>query len=104
MEQPSGLSDEPGIRPEGSLVTGIPALLNALRIVSLTSACLDWRPALLMHDKPCAPLASTCLPHMHVNGMHRLAPSRSPVATRMASLSSLKPSDDDGMTLSQSPA
>src|ERR1700761_3382687 len=37
MEQPSGLSDEPGIRPDGSLDTGMPALLNALSIISLTS-------------------------------------------------------------------
>src|SRR5215469_10906329 len=99
MEQPSGLSEEFGIRPEGSLDTGTPALLKALRMVSFTCACLDCRPALLMHDKPCAPLASTCLPHGQMNGVHRVAPRRSPVAIRMASLSSRRPSDGTGITL-----
>ena len=61
------------------------------------------RPALRLHEKPCAPLASTCLPQGHWCGSQRLMPRREPTATMTASLSTLNPHVVSGRAWSQSP-
>lgn len=66
---PSGLCADPGISPDGSFIDGIPALLQALNIMSFTSVCLNWRlEALFTQDNPWAPRPSTGLPHTQVKG------------------------------------
>ena len=95
---PSGLRLDPGINPVGSRVALIFALPNALWMMLLP--CLRCRPALLLHDKPWFPRASTCEPQWQVWGMQMFAPKRSPVDTLMASLVIRKPTAVMGGTLS----
>ena len=64
----------------------------------------DVARVLFRHARPLIPLASIAAPHMHVWGWHRFVPMRMPVATRMASSDSLRPTDVKGGACSQSSA
>ena len=90
-------------RPVGSLEAGTPNRMHARKIMSFNILCLLVRPALLLHDNPWMPKASTIAPQGQPCGAHKFTPSLKPIATRTASSSSLKPQDETGMAFNQSP-
>ena len=67
--------------------------------MSFSILCLLVRPALLLHDNPWMPKASTNAPQGQLCGAHKFTP----IVTRTASSSSLKPQDETGMAFNQSP-
>ena len=90
-------------RPVGSLEAGTPDRMHARKIMSFNILCLLVRPALLLHDNPWMPKASTIAPQGQPWGAHKFTPSLKPIATRTASSSSLKPQDETGLAFNQSP-
>ena len=90
-------------RPFGSLGARTPDRMHARKIMSFNILCLLVRPALLLHDNPWMPKASTSAPQWQLWGAHKFTPSLKPMATRTASSSSLKPQDETGMAFNQSP-
>ena len=90
-------------RPVGSLEAGTPDRMHARKIMSFNILCLLVRPALLLHDNPWMPKASTIAPQGQPCGAHKFTPSLKPIATRTASSSSLKPQEETGMAFNQSP-
>ena len=100
---PSGRFPSDLKRPIGSLDEGTPDQTQAWHNMSFNVLCLTVRPALLLQHKPCMPRASTKLPHGHRWGAQRFIPSLRPIATLIASSSSLSPQDEIGMAWIQSP-
>src|SRR6218665_1339318 len=78
---PFGLFPSSLVRPDGSLIAGVPALLRLPRMMSFMLLCLACRPNPSEHDRSCQPLAETGAPHTHVCGSHMADPSRRPTAT-----------------------
>src|SRR6218665_464149 len=101
---PSGLFPSSLVRPDGSLIAGVPALLRLRRIMSFMLLCLACRPNPSEHDRPCEPLAETGAPHTHVCGSHMADPSRKPTATLTASSLNLRLNVVSGRACSQSEA
>ena len=100
---PSGLLPSDLKRPIGSLDEGTPDRTPARYSISFNVLCLIVLPALLLQYKPWIPRASTKLPHGHRWGAQRFIPSLRPMATLIASSSSLSPQDETGIALIQSP-
>ena len=94
--RPPGLFPSRRVRPTGSLVAGMPADENALKMTSFRAWCLVVLPGACLHTKLWRPRASTMAPHRQVCGSHRLRPSLMPTATRTASSSNLRPQEEIG--------
>ena len=91
-------------RPVGSLEAGTPDRMHARKVMSFNILCLLVRPALLLHDNPWMPKASTNASQgQQLCDAHKFTSSLKPMATRTASSSSLKPQDETGMAFNQSP-
>src|SRR5688572_13787395 len=88
---PSGLFPSRRVRPAGSLIDGVPALMRLHSTISLIKECLACLPKPNVQAKPCDPLAETIVPHGHVCGAQMTAPSLKPTATLISSSLSLKP-------------
>src|SRR6218665_1581705 len=101
---PSGLFPSTLVRPDGSLITGVPALLMLRRMMSFLLLCLACRPNPSEHDRPREHLAETGAPHTHVCGSHMADPSRRPTATLTASSLNLRLNVVSGRACSQSEA
>ena len=88
---PSGRFPSVRDRAGGSRTDGRLALVSSHYMMSLSSWCRMDRPVSHLHERPCIPLALTCLPEGHWCGSQRLVLRRIPTATLTASLSSLNP-------------
>src|SRR5678816_842629 len=101
---PSGLLPSDLVRPDGSLTSGMPALLRLRCMRSLILLCLACRPNPSEHDNPCVPLEETAVPHAHTCRSQMATPNRRPTATLTASSSSLRSCATSGRACSQSEA
>ena len=90
--------------PTGSLHARTCALSMTLRRMSSIKDCLTCRGALILHDRPWRPLASTWDPHTHWWGWQMEVPSRYLTATRISSADSLTLTEANGGAFIQSPA
>ena len=96
---PSSLSRERG---SSSTCTSTERIARAR--TSLACACLRWRPALRLQERPWSPLDSTSTPQPQVWGRTRGAPRRRPRATLSSLLLRQRPRFLHGSTWSQAPA
>src|SRR6218665_3833859 len=99
----SGLLPSFRIRPGGSFELGTYAFTRALQMMSFTA---KWRAALpvdRLQTSPWWPPESAVSPQWHWCGAQSSSPSRSPTATRTASLLRPIPHEATGIVRSQSP-
>ena len=101
---PSGCLASVRCKPSGSLVEWMFALDKDLQIMSLSKWWRSWRPAaaLLLHESPCVPKASTNEPQRQGWGSQRRLSIRKATAALTTSFPICRPHEDIGRAFSHS--